>query len=108
MAVLNLTDVNFEQEVIKSEIPVMVDFYAVWCGPCQMAAPIIEELSEVYTGKVKIGKINVDESPKAAQQYGVMSIPTVVMFKDGKEAQRQVGFAGKEGYAKLINSLLGS
>jgi thioredoxin 1 len=103
---LEVTDKNFEEEVIKSKLPVFVDFFAPWCGPCQMAAPIIDELAKEYEGKAKVVKLNVDESPKAAQKYGVMSIPTVVIFKDGKEAKRTVGFPGKEGYETLLGEVL--
>ena len=104
MAAVQLTDDNFEEKVVKSDKPVMVDFYADWCGPCKMAAPIIDELSEEYTDKAVIGKVNVDENNKTAAQFGVMSIPTVIMFKDGKEIDRKIGFAGKAGYEELLKS----
>lgn len=106
MAEIKFTDQNFETEVIKSKTPVLVDFWATWCGPCLMAAPIIEELAKEYEGKVKVGKLNVDENSQAAEKYGVMSIPTVIIFKDGKENKRQVGFGGKDTYVKLINDVL--
>lgn len=98
-------DQNFENEVLKSELPVLVDFYADWCGPCQQAGPIIEELAKEYEGKIKVGKLNVDESPQTASKYGVMSIPTVILFKEGKETRRQVGFSGKESLAALMHGL---
>ena len=102
---INLTDDSFDEEVINSELPVLVDFWASWCGPCLMAGPIIEELSKEFEGRVKIGKINVDENPQTAEKYIIMSIPTVVLFRDGKEVKRQVGFAGKEGYVKLLEEV---
>lgn len=98
-----LTDQNFETEVLKSDLSFLVDFWAPWCGPCQMAGPVIEELAKENEGKIKVGKVNIDESPQVAGKYGVMSIPTVVLFKDGKEIGRKVGFEGKESYLKLIS-----
>lgn len=89
------TDDNFEKEVIQSEVPVLVDFYADWCGPCKMMGPIIEELATEYEGKVKVGKINVDNSPETAAQYRVMTIPTIILFKDGKPTQTTVGVVAK-------------
>lgn len=103
---IDLTDQNFEEEVLKSSQPVVVDFFAEWCSPCQMAKPVIEELSEEYKGRVKIGKIDVDANPETSGKYGVMSIPTVVLFKNGEEFKRQVGFPGKEAYKQLIEELL--
>jgi thioredoxin 1 len=100
------TDQNFETDVLKSPIPVLVDFWATWCGPCQMAGPVIDELAEEYKDKVKVGKVNVDENPETASKFGVMSIPTVIVFLDGKEDKREVGFFGKEGYKKLLDEVL--
>lgn len=80
----------------------MVDFWATWCGPCRMAEPVIEQMSEEYAGKVLIGKVDVDAEPELAGKFGVMSIPTVILFKDGQEIGRQVGFGGKAGYVQLI------
>ena len=100
------TDKNFKKEVLESDLPVMVDFFATWCGPCQMAAPVIEELAKEYEGKVKIGKLDVDQHKNSAAKYGVMSIPTVVIFKKGEEAKRLVGFPGKAGYEELIKEVL--
>jgi len=102
---LDLNDKNFEQEVLQSKIPFLVDFWASWCGPCQMVEPIIEELDKEYEGKIKTGKLNVDESPQTAAKYGVMSIPTVILFKEGKEVARKVGFENKESFTKLISDL---
>lgn len=87
---------NFEQEVLKSEKPVLVDFYADWCGPCQMMGPVIEEIAEELKEKAKVGKINVDENPDIALEYNVMSIPTLIIFKDGKEIKRFVGVTDKD------------
>ena len=91
---------NFEEEVLKSEKTVLVDFYADWCGPCNAMAPVIEELAKELEGKVKVGKINVDENPDIAVEYNVMSIPTLIVFKNGKEEKRLVGLRNKE---ELIN-----
>ncbi len=96
------TDVNFDEQVLKSKLPVMVDFWATWCGPCVMAGPVIDELASEYAGKITIGKLDVDANQKTAGQYGVMSIPTVILFKDGKEIARKVGFAGKKMYEDLL------
>jgi len=103
--VVVFTDQNFKKEVLKSEMAVLVDFWAPWCGPCQMAGPIIEDLAKEYEGKIKVGKLNVDESPQTAAKYGVMSIPTMILFKEGKEVGRKIGFEGKEGYLKLISNV---
>jgi thioredoxin 1 len=105
MAVKQLTDTNFEAEVLKSDKPVMVDFYADWCGPCRIAAPIIEELSESNADKMYVGKLDVDANQQIAAEFGVMSIPTVIMFKDGKEVDRKIGFGGREGYESLIKKV---
>lgn len=102
------TDQNFEPEVLKAELPVLVDFFATWCGPCQVTGPIIEELAKEYESKVKIGKLNVDENQQSAVKYGIMSIPTVLIFKNGQEIKREVGFVGKEGYVKILSEVLGS
>lgn len=85
------TDANFKQEVLDSDMPVFVDFYADWCGPCKMMAPVIEKLAEKYDGKVKVGKCNIDEENKIASQYGIMSIPTMMLFINGKVKETVVG-----------------
>ncbi len=96
------TDSNFDAQVLKSSKPVMVDFWATWCGPCVMAGPVVDELATEYLGKVTIGKLDVDAQKATAAKYGVMSIPTVILFKDGKEVARKVGFAGKPMYENLL------
>ncbi len=93
---MEFTDQNFEQEVIKSDKPVLVDFWAPWCGPCQMMGPIIDELATEMGDKAKIGKINVDENPEIAQKFGVMSIPTIKIFKGGKISKEFVGVQSKD------------
>lgn len=100
------TDQDFADLVLKSDKPVMVDFWATWCGPCVMAGPVVDELADDYAGKVVIGKLDVDANQATAQQYGVMSIPTVIMFKDGKEVARKVGFAGRPMYENLIKQVV--
>ncbi len=107
MPAIHFTDKDFEEKVLKGKGVYFVDFYAEWCGPCKQSEPIINEMSEEYKGKVVIGKVNVDENQQTSGKYGVMSIPTVIIFKDGKEVERMSGFAGKEGYVKLISKALG-
>ncbi len=102
MAEITLTASNFESEVINSELPVLVDFWASWCGPCRMLAPVIEEIAEEYEGKIKVGKINVDDEPELANTYGIMSIPAVKLFKGGKVAAETVGYQPKESIEALI------
>ena len=103
---LEITDANFEEVVLKSSQPVLVDFWAEWCGPCRMLGPIIEELSSDYNGKAVIGKVDVDTNQKFAAQFGVRNIPTVLIFKDGELANRQVGVSQKNVYADYIDALL--
>jgi thioredoxin 1 len=102
MATIDVTDQDFEEKVLKSQAPVLVDFWAPWCGPCKLAEPAVEELSELYKDKVIIVKINVDENQRSAEQYDIMSIPTTVLIKGGKEVGRQIGFAGKQAFENLI------
>ena len=92
---MEITMDNFEQEVLNSDIPVLIDFWATWCMPCKMLAPVIEELAEEANGAYKVGKIDVDRSPSLAAQFGVMSIPTVIVFKNGKAAEKSVGVVPK-------------
>ena len=101
-----ITESNFEQEVLKSEIPVLVDFYADWCGPCKMMAPIVKELAEKFAGKCKVGKCNIDENLKVAQNYRVMSIPTFIVFKNGEAVVTAVGAMSKNDLESKINAVL--
>ena len=101
----HFTDDNFEAEALNSRIPVLVDFYADWCGPCKMLAPVIETLATEYEGKIKIGKLNVDEAPDTAQKYGVMSIPTLLYLKDGEIAGKSVGVVSKAEIEQVLNDL---
>lgn len=100
------TDENFEKEVLQSELPVLVDFFADWCGPCKMMAPIIEKLAEKYEGKMKIGKINVDENPNMAAQYRVMSIPTLLFFKGGEKIEMMMGAMSEMDLGIVIERIL--
>lgn len=95
MAEIKLTDQNFEQEVLHADMPVLVDFWASWCGPCRMLAPVIAEIAEEYAGKVKVGKVNVDEQPNLANRYGIASIPTVMLFKNGEVVSTSLGYRPK-------------
>ena len=104
MGVEKVSDADFEAQVLKASEPVVVDFWAEWCGPCRMIAPALEEIAGSLGGKVKIVKLNVDESPKTAQKYGIMSIPTLMMFKNGELASRQVGAAPKQKLEQWITS----
>ena len=106
MDVARFTDQNFNEEVLKSEMPVLVDFYADWCGPCRLVSPIIEELAKTYEGKIAVGKVDVDANSKVAGDYGGMSIPTVILYEKGKEVARQVGFGGKDAYVQMIEKVI--
>lgn len=104
--VLKLTEADFQTEVLESEIPVVVDFYADWCGPCKMMSPVLEALSTELDGKVKIGKINVDENPDLASEYRVMSIPNFVLFKNGQAVDQVIGAVPKAQMMDKIQALL--
>ena len=101
-----VNDSNFQSEVLQSKIPVLVDFYADWCGPCRAVAPIVEELAKEYSGKAGFAKINVDEAPTLASQYGVMSIPTIILFKNGKPEEQVIGYKPKNELKKLLDTVL--
>ena len=102
MAELVLTSDNFKTEVLESDIPVLVDFWASWCGPCKMLGPVISELAEEYEGKVKVGKVNVDDEEDLAMEYNVQSIPTVLLFKEGKVVEQSLGFKPKAAFKAML------
>ena len=104
--IMNLGQDSFQKSVLEAQKPVLVDFWAPWCGPCKAVAPIVEELAKEYQGKVDFATVNVDESPFVASKYNVMSIPTLIMFKDGKPMEQVVGFKAKDQLKKLIDSVL--
>ena len=104
MAIVNLTTANFAQEALQSEEPVLVDFWASWCGPCRMLSPIVDEIGAEMEGKLKIGKVNVDEEPALAKEYGVMSIPTLILFKQGQVAGTSVGARPKADVMRFIEA----
>ncbi len=106
MSVIVVNDSNFEEKVLKAERPILVDFWAEWCGPCKMAEPVLDELSEEHKGKVDIVKIDVDKNQETTMKYQVMSIPTTILFKEGKEIGKQIGFAGKTAYEELIKKAI--
>ncbi len=103
---LQITDASFDEVVLKSDKPVLVDFWATWCGPCRMLGPVIEELATEYEGRVVVGKVDVDNNQEFAAKYGVRNIPTVLVFKDGEVVGRQVGVAAKKIYTDALDSLL--
>ena len=106
MKPITLTDDNFENEVIKSDKPVLIDFWAVWCGPCKIIAPVVEELASEYEGKIKVGKLDVDENQESSIKYGVRSIPTLLIFKDGKVKDTIIGAVPKSQIVQKLNSAL--
>lgn len=105
-AVVELSQENFEQEVVQANTPALVDLWAAWCGPCRVISPVVEELAQKYQGKVKFGKVNVDDHPQIAAQFRVMNIPTLILFKGGKEADRIVGVVPKEELTRRVDNLL--
>lgn len=100
--VLEINDLNFDSEVLKSSVPFLLDFSAVWCGPCRVLAPIVDKIADEFTGKVRVGKLDIDDSPATATKFGIRGVPTVLVFKDGKESGRHVGVANKETLVKLL------
>ena len=103
---MEFTDANFQQEVLNSNIPVLIDFWAVWCGPCKMIAPFIEEIAKDYEGKVKVGKLDVDNNTNVAMQYGIRSIPTLLFFRDGKVVDQIMGAVPKNAITAKLDSQL--
>jgi thioredoxin 1 len=104
--IVEVTDTNFDQLVLKSDQPVMVDFWAAWCQPCKALAPIVDEVATAYNGKVRVGKMDVDSSPVTPQRYGVRSIPTLLIFKNGQVQDQIVGYAAREVIEKALNKLV--
>jgi len=104
--VLELTDADFDSVIHDSDVPVLVDFWAPWCGPCKMMAPIVEEIATEYKGKAKIGKLNTDEARDSAMEFGISAIPTIILFKDGQVQKKWVGLTSKKDMASAIDELL--
>lgn len=104
--IINATDADFDAQVMQSDMPVLVDFWAEWCGPCRMIAPLVHELADTYAGRVKVVKVNVDNSQQTAAKYGIRGIPTLMMFKNGKVEATQVGGVGKAQLAQMIDSVV--
>ncbi len=102
-----LTDSNFKQEVLSSSTPVLVDFWAEWCAPCRALAPVVEKIADANTARLKVGKLNVDENPETAQQYGIQGIPTLLLFKDGQVAHQMVGFQSQANIQRGIDETVG-
>ena len=106
-AVVEFSEANFESEVMQANTPVLVDLWAAWCGPCRMIAPMVEELAGTYQGKMKMGKLNVDDHPQVAARFRIMNIPTLLLFKGGQEADRIVGVVPKEELVRRIDKVIG-
>ncbi|OGO60156.1 MAG: thioredoxin [Chloroflexi bacterium RBG_19FT_COMBO_48_23] len=104
--IANVNQDSFQEAVLDSQKPVLVDFWAPWCGPCRAVAPIVEELAKDYKGKIEFAKVNVDEAPFVASKFGVMSIPTIIVFRDGKPVQHAIGYQPKDQLKKLLDSAL--
>ncbi len=107
MSTINVTDADFQEKVLDSELPVLVDFWAEWCGPCRMLGPVLDEIAAEHEGKVVVAKVNVDDSPATAAQFGVTSIPLVVGFKDGQKVKESVGAKPKQALVEEFSELLG-
>ncbi len=106
-AILEVTDANFDQEVLKSDQPVLIDFWAVWCGPCKALSPIVDEVAQSYSGKVKVAKMNVDQNPGTPGRYGIRGIPTLLIFKGGQVKEQIVGYVPRETIEKAIDKHMG-
>lgn len=106
MKPITITDDNFETEVLNSDLPVLIDFWAVWCGPCKIIAPIVEQIAEEYNGKLKVGKLDVDSNQESSIKYGVRSIPTLLLFKNGQVKETVIGAVAKQNILHKINSIL--
>ena len=105
---LKFDDDNFEAEVLQSDLPVLVDFWAEWCGPCLMLGPVIDDLAEIYNGKVKVGKLDIEKSPQIATRFGVQTIPTVLLFDQGEAVERMVGVKPKREFESILNAKIGT
>ena len=106
MSEVTLTDQNFKSEVLDSKTPILVDFWAEWCAPCRMVAPVVEKIAKDYAGKLKVGKVNVDDNSETPQKYGIQGIPTLILFKDGQVANQMVGFQSEHKLKSAIDSVL--
>ncbi len=104
MAITHFNDANFKKDVLESDIPVLVDFWATWCGPCRMVAPVVEEIAKEYAGKLKVGKVDVDQNSKTATQFGIMSIPTIMIFKNGQVMEQVVGALSKGQLKSMVEA----
>ncbi len=106
MSEITLTKLNFDSEVKTSDVPVLVDFWATWCGPCKMIAPVVAEIAEEYAGKLKVGKVNVDDEAELSREFGITSIPTLMVFKSGELKEKSIGYKGKDAIAALVEKYL--
>jgi thioredoxin 1 len=106
-AIMEVTDANFDQEVLKSDQPVLIDFWAVWCGPCKALSPIVDEVAQNYSGKIKVAKMNVDQNPGTPGRYGIRGIPTLLIFKGGQVKEQIVGYVPRETIEKAIDKHMG-